>query len=306
MGNLASMWLHRADGDVVRGLPNTRRVMPYMMRTRTESVVYFEYEASLVKTDRFISDWNQANPLHRIDAFHVFAWAVREAITRNPSMNRFVAGGRLYQRKGLWFSYAVKQKLETGAPLVVVKRRVDTDETFGEMVVGIQEVQASTIGPERSTVDRELGLLLAFPSFVRRVIFAALRVLDRFGMLPGAFIEKDPMYTSVFLGNLASLGMPAIYHHLYEYGTCGMFCAMGRPATDAGSPTSGPDRRRSMTMRFTFDERCEDGLAAWFTLRRIKQVLEDPQGSGIAIEALPVGTAAVESDVPQEMAPVQS
>ena len=47
-----------------------------------------------------------------------------------------------------------------------------------------------------------------------------------------------------------------------------------------------------MTMRFTFDERCEDGLAAWYTLRRIKQVLEDPEGSGIIIEAL--GEAAGE------------
>jgi hypothetical protein len=302
------MWLHRADGDVVRGLPNTRRVMPYMMRTRTESAVYFEYDASLVKTDRFISDWNRLNPLHRIDAFQVFAWAVREAIMRNPSMNRFVAGGRLYQRKGLWFSYAVKLKLETGAPLVVVKRRVDTDETFGEMVAGIREVQATSTAPEKSTVDRELGLLLAFPSFIRRLIFLALRTFDRFGMLPRGFIDKDPMYTSVFLGNLASLGMPAVYHHLYEYGTCGMFCAMGRPVTEPGSPTSGPDRRRTMTMRFTFDERCEDGLAAWFTLRRIKQVLEDPVGSGILVEAVSApdpGTPGAPAAAP-EMAPVQS
>jgi hypothetical protein len=189
----------------------------------------------------------------------------------------------------------------------VVKHRVDTDETFGAMVAGIQAMQADTVGPGRSTVDRELGLLLKFPSFVRRIIFFGLRTLDRFGMLPRAFIDKDPMYTSVFLGNLASLGMPAIYHHLYEYGTCGMFCAMGRPTTDAGTPTSGPDRRRSMNMRFTFDERCEDGLAAWFTLRRIKQVLEDPQGSGVVIEALDEATGAMaEPDVPQEMAPVQS
>ena len=75
-------------------------------------------------------------------------------------------------------------------------------------------------------------------------------------------IEHDPMYASVFFANLASIGMDACYHHLYEYGSIGIFGVIGRPVTDPGSPTSGPDRRRTMTLRWTFDERCEDGLVA--------------------------------------------
>ena len=61
--------------------------------------------------------------------------------------------------------------------------------------------------------------------------------------------------------------MDACYHHLYEYGSIGIFGVIGRPIPDPGSPTSGPDRRRTMTLRWTFDERCEDGLVAGYALQ---------------------------------------
>jgi hypothetical protein len=286
------MWWRRSDGTLVKDLPNTRRVMPYIMRGRNEAAVYFEHDVSLVKTDAFIRAWNQANPALRIDVFHISLWALLGAIGHNPSVNRFVMGGRLYQRHGIWFSYAVKQKLETGAPLVVVKRRFDTDASFADMVEAMHAEQATSIN-ERGTIDKELGLLMLFPGFVRRIIMATMRGADRLGMLPRRFIEKDPMYSTAFFANMASLGMPAVYHHLYEYGTTGIFTCIGRPIGAPGSPTSGPDRRRVMTVRHTFDERVEDGLAAWFTLRRLKQNIEDPEGGGLVVTAVPAG--AVES-----------
>ena len=83
-------------------------------------------------------------------------------------------------------------------------------------------------------------------------------------------------------------GMDACYHHLYEYGTIGIFGVIGRPTTDPGSPTSGPDRRRTMTLRWTFDERVEDGLVAGYALKRFKQMLEDPVAAGLLPADRPV------------------
>jgi hypothetical protein len=305
------MWWRRSDGRLVRDLPNTRRVMPYMMLGRNEAAVYFEQEVGLVKADAFIRSWNQANPMLRIDVFHLAIWAMRDLVERYPSVNRFVAGGRLYDRKGIWFSYAVKQRLEVGSPLVVVKRRFDTDASFAEMVNSMATGQRDATSSD-NTVDRELGLLMKFPGFVRRIIMRSIRVGDRLGMLPRGFIEKDPMYATTFFANMASLGMPAVYHHLYEYGTCPIFGSLGRPVAEPGSPTSGPDRRRTMTVKWTFDERTEDGLTGWYSLRRFKQVLEDPEAAGLAVVALPAGTAGVgdasatDQPVDSEAAPVDS
>jgi hypothetical protein len=263
--------------------------MPYLMRGRNEAAVYFEQELNLVKTDAFIRAWNQENPALRIDVFHLALWGLRSAFERTPSTHRFVAGGRLYDRTGIWFSYAVKQKLETGSPLVVVKRRFDTDPTFAAMVEGMAAAQADLKSGDENRVERELGLLMFFPGWIRRIIMKAISGLDRLGMLPPSYIEHDPMYASAFFANMASLGMPPVYHHLYEYGTCGVFSSLGRPVTEPGSPTSGPDRRRSMIVRWTYDERVDDGLAAWYSLRRFKQVVEDPLAADLLPEAVPAG-----------------
>jgi hypothetical protein len=287
-----AMWWRRSDGRLVRGLNSTRRAMPYFMRGRNEAAVYFEQDLSLRKADAFIRAWNQSNPMLRIDVFHLACWGLKEAIERTPSVNRFVAGGRLYQRDEIWFSYAVKQKLETGAPMVAVKRRFDRDASFADMVAGMAQTQADYKSGRINTTDQELGLLFKFPGFVRRLIMGALRVLDRLGMLPPSFVRNDPMYCSAFFANMASLGMPPVYHHLYEYGTCGIFGSVGRPVAEPGSPSSGPDRRRVMQIRWTFDERCDDGLAAWYSLRRVKQVVEDPESVGIVAETVPGGAVA--------------
>ena len=222
--------------------------MPYLMRGRNEAAVYFELRDLAAQGRRVHPRVERGQP----DAAHrrVPPRAVGDArslIERNPSVNRFVAGGRLYDREGIWFSYAVKQRLEGGSPIVVVKRRFDTDASFaGDGRGRGQPSRPTPRRPERSTVDKELGLLMKFPGFVRRIIMAAIRGLRPPGHAPAWFIDNDPMFASAFFAHMASFGMPPVYHHLYEYGTGGIFCVLGRPITEPGCPTSGPDRRRVM------------------------------------------------------------
>jgi hypothetical protein len=197
-------------------------------------------------------------------------------------MNRFVVGGRLYQRDGIWFTYSAKQSLKDKSPLIVLKRRFDPAESFEAMVEAMtHQLRADRYGATVNRSDHEAALVLKLPGVARRVVVATGRVLDAFGLLPASMIEPDPLYASVFFANLASIGMDPCWHHLYEYGTIGVFCVIGRPTTDSGSPTSGPDRRRSMELRWTFDERVEDGLVAGYALKRAKQILEDPVAAGL-------------------------
>jgi hypothetical protein len=197
-------------------------------------------------------------------------------------MNRFVMGGRLYQRRGIWFTYSAKQSLKEKSPLLVLKRRFDPAEPFEDMVRAMhQQLHDDRYGGGTSASDAEAALILKLPGLLRRLVLAAGRFGDAFGLLPRSMIENDPMYASVFFANLASINLDAIYHHLYEYGNIGVFGVIGRATPDAGSPTSGPDRRRSMSIRWTFDERVEDGLVAGFALKRAKQILEDPVAAGL-------------------------
>ena len=278
------LWWRRPDGELVRDLPLNRRVMPYLMRGRNESAYYMEIELALSRTDAWLRAFNAARPGLQADVFHLATWAIRECMKQYPTMNRFVAGGRLYQRDRISFSYAVKQRLREGAPMVVVKRTFPPDESFTDLVAGVQtQVHDDRFGGP-TNIDKELALLMKFPGFARRLAMAAVRTGDRFGLLPASFIDHDPMYASAFIAHMASFGMPAGYHHLYEYGTAGIFVVLGRPPTDPDSPTSGPDRRRTMRVTYTFDERTEDGFTAWRSIQYFKRLVEDPAAAGLSAD----------------------
>ena len=289
-------WWRRADGDLVRDLPLNRRVMPYLMPGRNESIYYFDIDLALHRTDGWLRDFNQAHPETPADVFHLALWGIRECMTRYPSMNRFVAGGRIYQRREIVFSFAVKRRLQEGSPMAVIKRTFPEDETFADLVAGVaHKTREDRFGGPQG-VDKELALLMKLPGVLRRVALGAVKTADRFGMLPGWFIEDDPMYASAFIAHMASFGMPAGYHHLYEYGTTGIFCVLGRPTMDPGSPTSGADRRRTMRVTYSFDERTEDGFTAWRSIQHFKRIVEDPAAAGLAT------TGAEEAPV-SEMSP---
>jgi hypothetical protein len=276
------MLRHRPDGDLVRDVPPTKAIMPYLMRGRNESAVYFEQRVAMRNADRFTRAFNEAHPETPVGIQHLVMWAITQVLDQFPTMNRFIVGGRLYQRRGIWFTYSAKRSLKGSSPLIVVKRQFDPQEPFEEMVVDMaRQLHEDKFGSGISQSDAEAALILRLPGIGRRLVLAAGRFGDAFGLLPAAMIDPDPMYASAFFANLASLGMDACYHHLYEYGSIGIFCVIGRATTDPGSPTSGPDRRRTITLRWTFDERVEDGLVAGYALKRAKQILEDPLAAGL-------------------------
>lgn len=277
-------WWRRSDGDLVRDVPNLRRIMPYVMRTRTESAVYFEHHIDVGRAERFVRTFNEVHPDTRAGVFHVLLWACARGLHELPNLNRFVAGGRLYQRRGVWISFSVKQRLREGAPLLVIKREFPAGESFLDMVVAIhEEVQAARFGRQANAVDTELRLVLMAPGWGRRLLFGAYRLLEAYGLFPRGFVDNDPLYASVFLTDLGSLGLDAAFHHLYEYGTIGLFGVLGRArAQQVPDPDSGRlERRRLAMLRWTFDERVDDGLAGGYGLRFLRRIVEDPVGQGI-------------------------
>ncbi len=260
------MWNRRPDGDLVPDAPPYRQLMPLIMPGRNESAVYFDLEVDVSRTRAFLDAWNAARPGSKATLFHVVLWAAARVLQARPELNRFVAGGRLWQRRGVWLSFAAKAALDDGAPLLTVKRRFD-DASFEAVVARVRgDVHEGRTGPERAT-DRELRLLAALPVALRRALYALFRALDARGLAPRALLDGDPLYTSMFVANLGSLKLDACYHHLYEHGTASIFCVIGRTRDDRA------------TLRFTLDERVADGLYAQRSLELLRALIEDPAGT---------------------------
>lgn len=265
------MLFTRSDGTLAKDLPLTRLMMPVLMKTRTESTVYFEQELDVTATQRRIDAFNQAHPETKITLFHVYMWALTRALAERPRLNRFVSGGRIYDRKGVWLSFAAKKRrLDDTAALVTVKRQLAGDATLEDVARALHdEVKAGRSDTPR-TVDKELSLLFRLPFFLLRLVWWGMGVLDRWNLLPASVIEADPLFTSVFVANLGSVGLDAAFHHLYEWGNCPFFAALGRTRdvrTDDGVRTVA-------TVRYAFDERIDDGLSCAHALARVKALVE--------------------------------
>jgi len=265
------MFGRRADATLVRGLSTTRAFMPYVSPRRNDSVVYYTDVYDAEPALRLVEDYNRSAPVgRRLSLFLLFLRAVTLAIAERPALNRFVAGSRLWQRDELWITFSAKIELVAGSPVVSVKRRFDEDRSVAEMVDGILGDLERQRSGEESSSDRLMRKLMhVLPPPVIRAAVGLRRRAGELGLLTKSVIDHDPLFTSVFVANLGSLDMRSAHHHLWEYGTASIFAMMGRIEGAAGS--------RHFEIRYTYDERIEDGLYGGLGLQIVKDLMEHPE-----------------------------
>lgn len=266
------VWRYRADADLVTDVPATRRIMPFLMRTRNESVVFFSQDVDVTRTLLWLAEVRTATT-QRVTLLHLFLWAAARTLEARPRLNRFVAGGRHWQRRGIWVSFSAKKEKNDDSPIVVVKKRIDPAWTLPELVTHIEDGVQRGRSAERSSTDKELGLVFLLPTFLVSLVVRLMMRADHLGLLPRAVVEQDPLFASLFVANLGSIDMGAGFHHLYEYGNIPIFAVVGR-----AEPRD--DGRTVLPVRYSFDERIEDGLYCTKALELLKAMVEDPEGHG--------------------------
>jgi len=268
----------RPDGIPVENLGFLRRMMPYLMPGRNEAFVLFAQEIDAAPSLAFLAELNRSRPEgRRMTQFHLLLRGLTRVLTEFPRLNRFVAGGRHYQRIGIWLSFSGKTSLDADAPVYARKMRFHAEDSLEAMVDTILGTIAEGRSGKESASDREVKLIMRLPGPLRRAVVRAGRWLDALGLMPAAMIAQDPMYASAFVANLGSVGLDAAYHHLFEYGTTPIFVAMGRLhrapfVREDGSVTS----REVFVLKYTYDERTEDGFYCARALERLKHLLEHP------------------------------
>lgn len=250
--------------------------MPALMPTRNGSVVYFDQHLRVDETERFLAAMREARPDLHPTLFHVVLWALARMFDRHPRINRFVAGGRLYQRDSITIAFTVKSELSDEGTLLEVKHRFDPTQPFADLVADLQAAVTAARSGEEGLVDRELELFVRLPPALRRGVVRVASAANALNLLPRAFIDGDPFFASAFVTNLGSVGLESAFHHLYEYGTIPIFGTLGR-VRDTVEVTDGqPAVARTASMKLTYDERVEDGLYAAGALADFQAMVEHP------------------------------
>lgn len=264
----------RPDGTYLKRVPAYRKMLHYIMPSRNESVVYFDRAA---RADKLLEYLPLAKEKLGADMTHVIVAAFGIGLAENPRMNQFVVGRRMYKRNKRLITFSMKRKAKgRKAKLGAVKMEMIDGETFAEFIERVNAKIGHERSGEKTKDDKEFEILEVLPRPVLRFAVGLIKTLDYYNLLPRFWIDGDGMYTSIFVANLGSLGMGAGYHHLYEYGTCPLFIMVGktewRTVVEDGEIKAVP----VVPLRFSYDERIDDGLNASYGIESTVRIIEDP------------------------------
>lgn len=108
--------------------------------------------------------------------------------------------------------------------------------------------------------DKTANAINYVPALLLRFLISIFYFLDYWGILPKTLHRASPFHCSVFVSNLGSLGIPPIYHHLYNFGTCPIFVVFGAKRTVLETQKDGSvEKHKYVDYTVVTDERITDG-----------------------------------------------
>lgn len=265
----------RSDGNRVRHGDPMLHVMPYVMRGRNESVVYYKRSIPIDEIQKYIVQ--QRREGRRITVFNLIIAALLKTVHARPLLNRYIIGRRLYEHKCFEVLYTVKQNLSDEGLESVAKVRFDETDTIFTVA---EKMSANTTAIKHGILkddDKFIRLFTHTPRWFMRLVASTLYWLDFHGMMPKSLVETLPFYSTLFVSHLGSLGADAPFHHLYEYGTNSVFLTIGR-AYEAPykAADGGVEWKRTIDLAFSVDERICDGFYLIRSLKLFEQYFQNP------------------------------
>ena len=268
----------RPDGAHLDDVPALRRIIPYLLRTRTGSTVYFPQRMEVDGLLAWLEEVNADRPQEEhLTLFHVLLTAIARTLRLRPEVNRFIAGRRTYQHTELSVSFVVKAALDDDAPETEVRLVFTGRESVQDVRALVEATVHRDPRQEPGDDDRLVDFFASWPRPVLDLISRTIAALDYHNLLPGRLIEAVPLYTSVYLVNAGSIGIDAPFHHLYEYGTASAFVSIGRVGKQPVVDDHGEVVARTcLDVVYSLDERATDGFYFARTAEVFRRLVEDP------------------------------
>jgi len=266
----------RSDGRKIKSLDPLFRVIPHVMKERSDAHVYFSQDIPIKSLDEYIAKKEQEGI--KMSYMNIIYAALVRMLAEKPSLNRFVMDGRTYARHGIHISLAIKKGMTEEAEETTIKLPFNGSENIFEVKEKLDSAIAKNkeISNQNNT-DKLVKFLSHVPDWLYKFIVNTLMYLDKHGMMPKAIIELSPFHTSAFLTNVGSLGIDAIYHHLYNFGTTGVFLAMGKKKKSYIYEDDDIVQEKSISLALVADERICDGFYYANALKSFYRYLKKPE-----------------------------
>ncbi len=270
------MFKKRPDGVYAKNIDPFMKITPYIMFDRNDAMVLTNIKTDCAPLDAFIKKYSALGVSYSYS--DILMAAVVRTLHQYPDLNRFIMNGRIYNRKTIGASIAVHRSLREGDTESTVKMEYSGFETIADVKAKYDEAVHNEIYAETNDTDATARIIMRMPGWLVKFAVRFLWWMDRHDMLPASLIKVSPFHTTFWITNLKSLGMPTVYHHIYNFGTTGHFYALGKEYYTAS--VVGRDKveiRKELNIGVVIDERLCDGLYIARAIKAMKKYLADPE-----------------------------
>lgn len=270
------MFEKRPDGRAIKRIDPIQKIMPYVMVTRNDAMNMYEEPIPCEGMDAYIKE--KAEQGIKMSYMHILIAATVRLIALRPQLNRFIMHGKIYARPKIWVSFVVHPTLKDGSAGTTIKLGFEGTESILEIAEKINEaVERETTKRAGENGTDTLARVLTFvPSPLIRLVVNLLMWMDRHNLLPKIIIDLSPFHTSFFITNLKSLGINHIFHHVYNFGTTGLFLAMGKEKVCPVIKGDEIVKEKQMGFGMVSDERFCDGLYFALSMRQLRKFMKNP------------------------------
>lgn len=270
------MIFKRPDGRRVRNIEPMQLITSYLMKKRYDAMNMYEDTLPCEPWDAYIKQ-KEAEGI-KMGYMHIFIAGVVRLLALKPRLNRFVMNGRVYARPKIWVSFVVHPELHEDSEGTTIKLCFEGTESILEITKKINEAieKETTKRTGENGTDKLARVLTSIPSPILKCVVNILMWMDRHNILPKFIIDLSPFHTSFFITNLKSLGINFVHHHTYDFGTTGLFFAMGKEKTIPVILRNEVMQQKHMGFSLVSDERFCDGLYFALALREFRKLMRNP------------------------------
>ncbi len=265
----------RKDGRRLRSLAPISYVSPFIMDYRNGSSNFISDRIDIEPIERYLREKKQQG--HIMTLMHVLIAGYVRTVAAFPGINRFCSGQRIYARNDIQVMLTIKKEMTLQSPDTVLKAHFRPDDNIYDVYAEFDRLITSYRKDPGGDFDRTAALLTKIPRILLRGAIKLLRFLDYFGHLPKALLEVSPFHGSFFITSMGSLGIPPIYHHLYDFGNVPVFMSFGAKQRRNVILDDGTVKKEHyVDFTVVTDERICDGYYFATALKYLKKILKNP------------------------------
>jgi hypothetical protein len=170
------------------------------------------------------------------------------------------------------------KNLKTGEKETVVKCRFTGKETLAEIKKKLDDTIHNAIFGTNATDKFTDTVGAKLPCWALRAFMAWMRFADRWGLLSEKFMfTTSPFHASIVFGDMKSVHLGPVWHHLYNFGNCGFFATMSKEKLKAHVDPKTMEIRpeKIIELGIAEDERFVDGLTYSHMIKTVERMMEN-------------------------------